>query len=757
MISKLDPTTDLRTTHETRIRRPGLSLLGRLSVGQKLALSAATFALPIVVIVSLLASEQQQALNFVRSEQRGAQYLPSLETVLKNMQLHRRASSKFLNGDAEQKATLTSLDAQIDQGIAQLESTNTGLGDEFQLGADIGALKTAWTRLKSQVSNQTITADKSTDAHTALLSENITQAFANVSHASQISLDPSVDGYYLGLLSTERLPDALPTIGVTRTLGSAAITAGTPLTEVQRTEYLNALDQAQGARHEVDEAVKYLLPALPQDVRAQYEAAYKQFDDNNAILLKTFEENILAPGGTTISAADFKKISDSSTSAQFDFFERTISLLGQRLTDREASETRQRLLSLGLSLLAVLLASALLFLIARAITRPLGQLADASTRLAGGDLNASVPVTTRDEVGTVSGAFNSAVAQLRENEVRNEQARVEAQQLQQNIGQFLDVTMDIAEGDLTKRGRVTEDVLGNVVDSINLMTEELGQVLRDVQRASNSVTGGSVDMLATTSDIQASAQLTANEAQQVARQVQQVIVQIRDMATSAQASADSARQALLASQQGQQAVAGTLEGMQNIRREVQGVAKRIKGLGDRSLEIQEIVDTISQIASQTNLLALNAAIEAAGAGEAGSRFAIVADEVRKLADNSAQATGRIANLIRTVQTEIQDVIVTVEDGTREVEQGYRIAGTAGERLREIGTLTQQSAQLAESISNATQAQVQGMEQVGGAVQEIASIADRSRSSVERGRVAAEQLQNLASQLNSGLARFRLPS
>ncbi len=243
----------------------------------------------------------------------------------------------------------------------------------------------------------------------------------------------------------------------------------------------------------------------------------------------------------------------------------------------------------------------------------------------------------------------------------------------------------------------------------------------------------------------------------MARQVQQVIVQIRDMATSAQASADSARQALLASQQGQQAVAGTLEGMQNIRREVQGVAKRIKGLGDRSLEIQEIVDTISQIASQTNLLALNAAIEAAGAGEAGSRFAIVADEVRKLADNSAQATGRIANLIRTVQTEIQDVIVTVEDGTREVEQGYRIAGTAGERLREIGTLTQQSAQLAESISNATQAQVQGMEQVGGAVQEIASIADRSRSSVERGRVAAEQLQNLASELNSGLARFRLPS
>ena len=110
-----------------------------------------------------------------------------------------------------------------------------------------------------------------------------------------------------------------------------------------------------------------------------------------------------------------------------------------------------------------------------------------------------------------------------------------------------------------------------------------------------------------------------------------------------------------------------------------------------------------------------------------------------------------------MQTEIQDVILSVENGTREVEQGYRVAGTAGERLREIGQLTQESAQLAESISSATQMQVQGMEQVGGAVQEIANIADRSRTSVERGRVAAEQLQSLANQMNTGLARFRLPS
>jgi len=416
----------------------------------------------------------------------------------------------------------------------------------------------------------------------------------------------------------------------------------------------------------------------------------------------------------------------------------------------------------ALVLAAALLSAGLIALVGAAIfacrmVRPIEKLAYVSEQVARGDLSVRADVRGSDEIGQLGSALDGAIEQLQQNEGRNQQARVEAQQLQSHIGDFLDVTMDIAEGDLTRRGKVTEDVLGNVVDSINLMTEELAQVLGEVKQASLLVSGGSAELLSTSADIQSGAQATVVETQRVAEQVQVAISQIREMAQRSQTSADSARQALLASQQGELAVTGTLTGMQSIRREVQGVAKRIKGLGDRSLEIQEIVDTISQIASQTNLLALNAAIEAAGAGDAGNRFAVVADEVRKLADNSALATGRIAALIRSVQTEIQDVTLSVENGTREVEQGYRVAGTAGERLREIGVLAQQSAQLAELISSATQVQVQGMEQVGGAVQEIAEIAGRSRVSVERGRQAADQLQTLADQVNAGLSRFRLPS
>ncbi|MCD0170000.1 methyl-accepting chemotaxis protein [Deinococcus sp. 23YEL01] len=427
------------------------------------------------------------------------------------------------------------------------------------------------------------------------------------------------------------------------------------------------------------------------------------------------------------------------------------------LQQRIDESRRQLLLTLALVAAALIVAFTLLIRLSRSIVKPLASLTRASRAMSQGDLNVQVPVQTRDELGFMAHTFNNAAAQLRVNEQKNVAEREEAQRLQGNIGSFLDVTMDIASGDLTRRGVVSEDVLGNVVDSINVMVDELGAVLGEVQKASASVTDASREMLGTTDQIVRGADTTTTETRRVAEQVRAVTDGFREMAEAAQQSAESARQALAASQQGREAVLGTLDGMQNIRREVQGVSRRIKTLGERSLEIQEIVDTISRLSSQTNLLALNASIEAAGAGAAGSRFAIVADEVRKLADSSAQATARIASLIRTVQLEITEVVTSVEDGTREVEQGYRVAATAGERIEELGQLAAQAAQFAERINNATNEQVRGVEQVNAAVQQIGQVAEQSHESVEQGRAAAQRLQHLAQNLLQSLSRFKLPS
>ncbi|MEM7738944.1 MAG: methyl-accepting chemotaxis protein [Deinococcota bacterium] len=395
---------------------------------------------------------------------------------------------------------------------------------------------------------------------------------------------------------------------------------------------------------------------------------------------------------------------------------------------------------------------------AQRLVEPVDKLVELSDRVGRGDLTQLASITTKDELGFLGRSFNDTILQLRGLVQTQEERDVERQEreaLQTHVTEFLNVAMDIADGDLTKRGRVTEDVLGNVVDAINLVIEEISYLLMDVQRAAGSVNQGASGMIQITEDIAESTEQQTTEASSVSRSVNEVTSSIRRMADNAEASAQAARQALQASQQGQDAVNNTLTGMQGIRREVQSIAKRVKSLGDRSLEISEIVETISHISSQTNLLALNAAIEAAGAGEAGGRFAIVADEVRKLAEDSAMATQRIAGLIKNVQSEVQEVVIMVEAGTNQVETGYRVANEAGERLREISEIAKQSSQLAQVISQATQDQVDRVESVDTAVQSIKSISDGSQDKVRQGREASEELLGLSQQLTESLSRFRL--
>lgn len=395
---------------------------------------------------------------------------------------------------------------------------------------------------------------------------------------------------------------------------------------------------------------------------------------------------------------------------------------------------------------------------AQRLVDPIDQLVHLSDRIGRGDLNQLASINTKDEIGFLGRSFNDTILQLRDlvqTQDERDAERREREELQTNVTAFLNVAMDIADGDLTKRGRVTEDVLGNVVDAINLVIEEISYLLLDVQSAATSVNQGASGMIQITEAITESAETQTTEASNVSQAVQEVTSSIRRMADNAEASAQAARQTLQASQQGQNAVNNTLDGMQGIRREVQSIAKRVKSLGDRSLEISEIIETISHISSQTNLLALNAAIEAAGAGEAGGRFAIVADEVRKLAEDSAMATQRIAGLIKNVQSEVQEVVIMVEAGTNQVETGYRVANEAGERLREISEIAKQSSQLAQVISQATQDQVNKVESVDRAVQSIKAIADGSQDQVLRGREASEELLQLSQQLTESLSRFRL--
>jgi len=395
---------------------------------------------------------------------------------------------------------------------------------------------------------------------------------------------------------------------------------------------------------------------------------------------------------------------------------------------------------------------------ARRISKPIGEVVRIAERVGQGDLSKLVPVTSRDEIGQLAHTFNDTVVRLRslvQTEAERDDERRKREDLQRNITRFLDTATEIAQGDLRKRGEVTSDILGSVVDAINVMVDELGSLIKDVRQSAGQVSGSANDLIVTMGQMTAGAQAQSREAMGVSSAMEELTLSVRQVAENAEASASAARLTLDSAQKGGDAVKIGLAGMQRIRGEVQGISKKIKTLADRSLEISEIVNTIEEISSQTNLLALNAAIEAAGAGEAGLRFAVVADEVRKLAERSAKAAKDIVVLIKTIQTETQEAVIAMEEGTKEVESGYRTAVQTGDSLREIGDISRKSAELAQDISLATQQQVRGVESVAVAVQSIAGVAVQTEKGVVEARKTMDHVVKLAEELMTSLTRFKL--
>ena len=408
----------------------------------------------------------------------------------------------------------------------------------------------------------------------------------------------------------------------------------------------------------------------------------------------------------------------------------------------------------GVALFAVL--AGVVF--AHHITKPVTQVVRVAERVGQGDLSRLAIVTSRDEIGQLATTFNDTVVRLRslvQTEAERDEERRKREELQRNITRFLDIATEIARGDLTRRGQVTSDVLGSVVDAINVMVEELATLIDDVRQAAHQVLTSATEMIGAMETTAGGAQTQSREAVGVSDAMEALTRSMRRVAEDAEASAAAANLTLESATKGEGAVRASLSGMQRIRGEVQGISKKVKSLADRSLEISEIVNTIEDISSQTNLLALNAAIEAAGAGEFGLRFAVVAEEVRKLAERSGKAAKDIVVLIKAVQAETQQAVVAMEGGTREVEAGFKVTVEAGERLHQIGEISQKSAALARDISQTTQEQVRDVESGAVAVQSIAGVAVETEKAVLETRKTMDQVVRVAQALTSSLSRFKL--
>ena len=255
------------------------------------------------------------------------------------------------------------------------------------------------------------------------------------------------------------------------------------------------------------------------------------------------------------------------------------------------------------------------------------------------------------------------------------------------------------------------------------------------------------------------AEASEHQAQEIAgasAAVNEMAVTIDQVSANAAESASVAERSVSIANNGAKVVQNTINGMDTIREQIQDTSKRIKRLGESSQEIGDIVSLINDIADQTNILALNAAIQASMAGDAGRGFAVVADEVQRLAERSATATKQIEALVKTIQNDTNDAVISMEQTTAEVVRGARLAQDAGVALEEIETVSASLAELIQNISNAARQQASSAGHISNTMNVIQEITSQTSAGTNATAKAIGNLSKLALELRESVTGFKLP-
>lgn len=328
---------------------------------------------------------------------------------------------------------------------------------------------------------------------------------------------------------------------------------------------------------------------------------------------------------------------------------------------------------------------------------------------------------------------------------------------QDAILKLLDEMGNLADGDLTIQPEVTEQITGAIADSINFAVKEMRNLVVRIKAAAQQVAVASERSRQTANELTQAATRQAVQIAETTDRVKSMAKSMENMSVSAEKSAEVAQGSVSTAKRGAEAVQNTIQGMDGMRQQIQETAKRIKRLGESSQQIGEIVELINDIAEQTNILSLNAAIQAAMAGEAGRGFAVVADEVQRLAERSGEATKQIADLVKTIQADTNEAVTSMEQATKGVVEGTRLADAAGQALGEIESVSEQLSELIVGIARTAYQQSETATAVSLNMGQIQEATTMTSTGTRQTAESIGKLSDLARELQASVAGFKLPA
>ena len=583
-----------------------------------------------------------------------------------------------------------------EQKAQELKAAMTALDAAIAREATWAPLQLGWQRVRStlaSLADEGLRLDGPTNfrTHTEAIA-GMLRWLGDLGDTSGLALDPDPASANLIVPLLNTLPELSERLGQLRARGTN-LTARRELVQADEHAVVSLLAEIGRAESALSERLQRTA-RINSALADRLDAANKEISAGVEQVRTTTRQEILEKRFEIGSAAFFELVTRSIDTAVRNF-DQVLRPEAGRLLEARLKTLEDRLVTqIALSVVAMLLAAYLFIAVYLAILRSVRELSTGAQQFAGGDYRARVQFSAQDELAEVARQFNG-------------------------------------------------------------MADQVAGLIREIQLGAEHVGGAATELSASARRVLQGSEAQSDAASGVAAAVEEMSRGVDGIAHHALTAQKLAEDSGRLSDEGRDVMQRSVTEMERIAEAVDLSSDAIRELGEKSRQINTIVDSIRDIADQTNLLALNAAIEAARAGESGRGFAVVADEVRKLAERTSLATHEIGQMVQAIQQGTGRAVETMQQGVQRVRDGVAMSNRAGESMAQISSGAGEVLTAVREISTALNEQSLASNEIARNIERIAEMAEHNSGSVRETTGTAETLEQLATTLRQQASRFHV--